>query len=334
MRKSLLALTLCGAMLGSPTAHAAGVDPATATSVQREQANARFLKGKALFDRNDFAGALDHFRASVDIVASPNARLYIARTLREMGRLVDAYAEFARTAAEAKEHAREDGRYGKAAEAALAERESIAPQLGFVLLNIKNASAATAVTVAGSPLLRAGWAEPVPVMPGDVQVEAVTPGIVPIRKTLIVRAGQRASLDIDAGVPDASSVAAPPPGGVDQGHPSVHTGKEWMLPAAIAGGGVALAGGLMFLIGGVASNGTYSDLEMKCGTSACPPSQAGEISSGKTEQAVANAGAIIGLVGLAAGGTFLVLWLLPSHKTTASASVSFGPGTLSLSGKF
>jgi hypothetical protein len=108
-----------------------------------------------------------------------------------------------------------------------------------------------------------------------------------------------------------------------------------MLPVAIAGGGVALVGGLMFLIGGIASNGTYSDLQLKCGTGPCPPSQAGEISSGKTQQAIANTGAIIGLIGLAAGGTFLVLWLLPSsHKTSGSASVSLGPGTLSLAGKF
>jgi hypothetical protein len=333
MRRRLLSLALCGAMLGTVPSRAAGVDPANATAVQREQAQARFLKGKALFDKNDFVGALEHFRASVDIVASPNARLYIARTLRETGRLVEAYAEFGRTAAEAKEHEHEDGRYGKAAEAALAEREAITPQLGFVVLNIKSASPTTTITVAGSALVRAGWTEPVPVKPGEVEVEAVTPGILPIRKTLTVHAGQRAPLDIDASVPTESTVVVASASSGDHAT-SAHAGKAWMLPTAIVGGGVGLVGLGMFVVGGVASNGTYSDLKLKCGIAPCPPSQAGEISNGKTEQAVANAGAIIGLVGLAVGGTFLVLWLLPSHSASASASVSVGPGSFSLSGTF
>lgn len=42
--------------------------------------------------------------ASLDIVASPNTRLYIGRCLRDMGRTVEAYVELGRAAVEAKEH--------------------------------------------------------------------------------------------------------------------------------------------------------------------------------------------------------------------------------------
>jgi len=331
--RPLLTLVLCAAILGSVPARAAGVDPATASAVQREQAQARFLKGKALYDKNDFAHALDDFRASLEIVASPNARLYVARTLREMGRLVEAYAEFGRTAAEAKEHEREEARYGKAAEAALAEREAIAPQIGFVQLTIKNTNADTTISVGGSALVRAGWSEPVPVKPGDVEIEAITPGVAPVRKTLTVRAGEKAPFDLDAGFIAATTG---PTNNVATDHiNTAHAGKGWMLPAAIAGGGVGVVGLLMFTIGGVSSNNTYSDLKLKCGLGPCPPSQAGEVSSGKTEQAIANVGAIVGLVGLAVGGTFLVLWLLPAKTSTAaSASLAVGPSSLSLAGTF
>jgi hypothetical protein len=339
MRKLVSSLVLCSVFAASVPALAAGVDPANATPVQREQAQTHFLKGKASFDKNDMPGALEEFRASLEIVASPNARLYVARTLREMGRLVEAYAEFGRTAAEAKEKEREDGRYGKAAEAALAERASIAPQIAFVQLNIKNSTDATTVTVAGSPLVKGGWSDPVPVKPGDVEVEIVTPGILPIRKDLKLAAGQKTPLDVDAGVGgtgDASNPGTPvqPPGG-DKGTTNSHAGKGWMLPVAIAGGGVGVVGFAMFIGGGVASQSTYNDLKTKCGSSPCPSSLAGEVSSGKTQQAIANTGLVVGIIGLAVGATFLTLWLLPSKsQSPASASLVIGPGSLGVAGTF
>ena len=333
MRRHVLAV--CCTLLTAHLARAAGVDPANATPVQREQAQTRFLKGKDHFDKNDLPDALEDFRASLDIVASPNARLYVARTLREMGRLVEAYAEYGRTAAEAKEHEREDGRYGKAAEAALAERASIAPQIAFVQLKVANPNDATTVSVAGSQLVRAGWNEPIPVKPGEVEVELITPGVLPIRKTVNLRAGQKEVVAIDA---NAGSVASGGPngqlaGGGDDHHgsSSSHAGKGWMLPAAIAGGGVGVVGLLMFTIAGVASENTYSDLKTKCGLATCPPSLQGEVSGGRTQQAVANTGLVIGLVGLAAGATFFTLWLLPSK---ASVNVGVGPGSLSFAGRF
>ena len=338
MRTFLSSLVLCSVALASAPALAAGVDPANATPVQREQAQTHFLKGKASFDKNDMPGALEEFRASLEIVASPNARLYVARTLREMGRLVEAYAEFGRTAAEAKEHEREDGRYGKAAEAALAERSAIAPQIGFVQLNIKNSTDATNVTVAGSPLVRAGWADPVPVKPGEVEVEVVTPGVLPIRKSLKISAGQKTPLEIDAGVGgtgDASNPGTPQPI-KEAPHTDSHAGKGWMLPVAIVGGGVGVVGLVMFAAAGAASQSTYDDLKKKCGTSPCPSSLAGEVSSGKTQQAVANTGLVIGLLGLAVGATFFTLWLLPSKQAPSqpSAALVIGPGSLGVAGTF
>jgi hypothetical protein len=104
-----------------------------------------------------------------------------------------------------------------------------------------------------------------------------------------------------------------------------------MLPAAIAGGGVGVVGLLMFTIAGVASENTYSDLKTKCGLATCPSSLQGEVSSGRTQQAVANTGLVIGIVGLAVGATFFTLWLLPSK---ASVNVGVGPGSLSFAGRF
>ena len=54
-----------------------------------------------LYDAKHYAEALTAFRASHDVVKSPNTRLMIARCLRELGRLGEAYAETAATIAEA-----------------------------------------------------------------------------------------------------------------------------------------------------------------------------------------------------------------------------------------
>lgn len=337
--RSITAALLASAVIGlAPAARASGVDPAAATAVQREQAQAHFLKGKELFDKSDFAGALQEFRASLEIVASPNARLYVARSQRELGNLVEAYVEFGRTAAEAKEHEREDGRYGKAADAALAERDAIAPKIGFVLLSIKNTNDNTTVNVAGSELLRAGWNDPVPVKPGSVDVEAVTPGVLPVRKTISVAAGQKVPLELDAGAPASVAVGGGGAGvgGVGPGEkPVSRHAHPWMLPAALAGAGVGVAGMLTFTVAGIASNDTYNDLRAKCGTGPCPSTLAGEVSRGKTQQTIANVGLVFGILGVAAGATFFVWWLLPpSHASAASASLVVGPSSLGVRGTF
>src|ERR1019366_1023365 len=112
-------------------ARADGVLPAAATAVQREQAQSRFVRGKDLMARQSYDAALVEFRASHDIVSSPNTRLELARCLLAMGKLVDAYAELGRTAIEAKELRAEDNRYQRAYEAASSERAQLQQKLGF-----------------------------------------------------------------------------------------------------------------------------------------------------------------------------------------------------------
>ena len=127
--------------LAAPLARADGVLPAHATPVQREQAQARFMRGKEFLAKKQFEQAVAEFRASHDIVASPNTRLELARCLLAMGKPLAAYAELGRTAVEAKELKAEDNRYERAYEAAQAERAELEPTLGFVRLTIIGAGA-------------------------------------------------------------------------------------------------------------------------------------------------------------------------------------------------
>lgn len=332
-RAFLLALLLG---LAPAVASATGVDPAQATPVQREQAQTRFMKGKAKYDTGDYKTALDEFKASLEIVQSPNTRLYVARSYREMGKLVEAYVEFGRTMVEAKEHAAADGRYAKAADAAQAERNAVAPYLGFVTLTMKDQPEDAKLTVNGAEITRAGWTEPIPVAPGSGEVRVEAAGRDTVVKPLQISAGQQFALTIEPGAavvpPNEPPPIAPTP---KPTNPTVLA----LRIGAIAAGGVGVVGMLMFGIAGVSSLNTFNALEKKCEKmSPCPPDEQGVVQRGKSEQAIANVGLIMGLAGLAIGGGLFAASLLvkpgPKTESPPAAAFSFGPGSVTLSGTF
>lgn len=319
--------------LGAPRAASAiGADPAEATAVQREQAQALFVKGKRHYDAGDYTSALAEFQRSIDVVQSPNARLFVARCFRELHRLVEAYVEFERTTVEAKEHAAADGRYAKAAEAATAERTALEPHLGFVTMDVKNAAEDTKVYVADSEIKRGGWTEPVPVMPGPTEIRVETPNRESVRVTVMLQAGERRAQTIDANaqVAPVRTEAPPPPPPRVEG-----SSKGVLVPAALGAFGVGVAGFAVWGIAGAISLNTLSDLESKCGKNTpCPGSLQGEVSRGRTEQTISNVGLVVGIVGAVAGGALLTIALLPSSKPGPTARVSASPSALMLSGTF
>jgi hypothetical protein len=296
--------------------------------VQREQAQSRFLRGKDQLTKHRYEDALAEFRASHDIVASPNTRLEIARCLLAMGKLVAAYAELGRTVVEAKELRAEDKRYDRAYDAATAERSELQPKLGFVSLTIQNPSEETRVTVGGEEIRRAAWGEPAPVMAGTTPVVVSTPAHADVTRSVTLAAGSTASLTIDAQSGATEKASAPAVAAV----PSEPSAKPSPLrPYAYVASGVGVAGLVTFAVAGAMAHSTYADLEKSCGSGACPGSKDGEISSGKTQQTVANVGLVVGLVGVAAGATLFVLSLHHDAPGPAAAVV-VGPAWLGVRG--
>jgi hypothetical protein len=332
LAKRLTTLTVILALLAAPErAGAVGVDPGKATPVQREQAQARFVRGKQLYDAKRFDEALVEFRAAMDIVASPNARLYVARCLREQGKLVEAYVEFGRTAVEANEHAREDTRYARTGGSAAVERDALGSRLAFITVHVDHASEATTLTIAGDQIKRAAWAEPAPVMPGAADVVVETPGGTPIRQSLTLTAGYKKDLFIDA------TAGAPLPAASASASASTSEpfDKQKLRTFAYVAGGVGAAGVVTFAVAGLLSNGAYSDLKSQCSGNTCPPSASSEISRGRTEQTIANVGLVIGLVGLAAGVTLFVVSMPPkSQSPTVGTAIVVGPGWSGVTGVF
>lgn len=319
LRPALIAAMICAA---APV-FAVGVTPEQATAIQREQAQARFARGRTHFEKKQFEKAIVELRASHEIVSSPNTRLMIARCLRELNRYVEAYAEFGRTAIEARELERSDRRYQQAADAADAERKDLEPKLGFVTLEVRNAGPQTEVKIAGEQIRRAAWNEPAPVMPGDSEIEVATPGKPPLKKTVTVSAGEHKSFVLDAN-PGAEPVKASSEARVEVSSSS--STRTW----AYVAGGVGVAGLATFGIFGLMTKSTHEDLQTQCPAGTCPPQAQDDIDKGKRQQLIANIGLGVGIVGLATGITLFAL-SKPGKKSTTALVVS--PGYVGISGQ-
>jgi hypothetical protein len=331
MRSRLVFSAAFAALLATAAvpAYADGVMPAAATPVQREQAQARFARGKELLGKKQYDAALAEFRASHEIVGSPNTRLELARCLRAMGRLVAAYAELGRAAVEAKELVGQDNRYQRAFDSATAERAEIQPQLGFVALTIQNPMDDTKVTVGGEELRRAAWGEPAPAIAGETEVIVETPGHGPVKRTLTLAAGQKSALTVDAQSGELpGGPAAPPPE-----PPRPETAMSPLRTWAYVAGGVGVAGLATFAIAGIMARSTYNDLNSACQGGPCPTDKAGEISSGKTQETLANVGLVVGIAGVAAGATLFVLSLPKSAPGTTTGLV-VSPGWMGVRGSW
>jgi hypothetical protein len=335
MRLRATLLTTCLGVALSAPAWAGSVTPGQATPVQREQAQSRFQRGKDLYAAKKYDEALVEFRGSSDIVASPNARLYEARCLRELGRLVEAYVEFGRASVEAREHLVEDPRYAKTAEAAAAERDAIAPQIGFVNVHVERADETSRLKVGSDEIRRGGWSEPIPVKPGQTEIVLETPSKKPLRQTVTVAAGEKKAVSFDAGSAEPEAPAptvTEPTVAVDT---SAKSDRTKLRPWAFVAGGVGAAGLVTFAIFGAMSSSTFDDLKSACGNGPCPANRQNDIDKGRTQQTVANVGLVIGVLGVAAGATLFVLSIPPKEKKTeARAALVVGPQWLGVEGTF
>lgn len=314
---------------------------AAAPSVAWAQDNAafaqqRFTRGSSLYDTRDFANALEEFRASLALYASPNTRLYIARCLRELGRFDEAVPEFERAMREAGDRAATDPRYAATRDAAHNELVAVEPRVGRLTLTIPDAPATASIRVNSREVPVAGLGVAIPVMPGRLAITVDAAGYEHEERQTEVEAGRevtvgvvlrrRANNEGETQVqrpPDRSGGAPPPPsrGGVPRALAWVGFGV----------GGVGLAG--FGVLGGMALS-RFNDLDATCGGTYCPPGQADAIASGRTLTTLANVSLAVGLTGLAAGTIFYIFRRPSDDRANTGVRVGVTGNGLALGGVF
>jgi hypothetical protein len=308
--------------MGAPdVARAQPTAPAEAPAGDVATAKARFGKGKTLYNAKNFADALVEFRASYTTFKSPNSHFFIANCLRDLGRLAEAHIEYERVANEARSSGEQ---YAGAVDAALAERDAITPKVVIVNVTTPGSQTDSALTVGGIEVTSDLWGKPIPAMPGSIEVNLSAPGKTPVTQTVTGAAGETKTVTIE--FPPQTPVGTEEPSG----------GKK-LTPlriGAIAAAGVGVVGMVIFAVQGSASNATFDNLKEKCG-GPCPPEFAADVDKGRSQQTVANVGLVIGIAGLAAGGTLFALSMRKKPDTTQPQTMwLIGPGSLGVRGTF
>lgn len=337
VRRLTAGVALSALLLASSTTLAGGVAPGAASQGQKAEAMAHFTAGKQAIDQKHWEKAELELRASLEVVDSPNARLVLARALRDSGNNADAWTEYSRTMADATALAATEDRYAKTAEAAGTERAELEPKLAFVVVTVAHAPADATVKAGGRVVPPEEAKGPIEVPAGAVDVVLTdASGKELARQTVSATVGQKATVVLDAQpepkpkpVAEIADTDKPDEAHVAEAPPPPPDGSKMRLYSYVVGG-IGVAGLALFTVYGLIDNATYSDLQSACPHNACPPGKQSEISAGHTQQTVANVSLVVGGVGLAAGATLFVLSLSP--KSPNSTGLLVGPGYVGLRG--
>jgi hypothetical protein len=321
-------LPICAALSTSVVPAWAG-KPQESAKDERAGARKTFEVGNKLYDSRHYEEALAAFRASYQIVASPNSRLMIARSLRELGRNAEAYREYDAVIAEA---SRGGDRYRSSGEAATEERGELKSKIALLTVRVADAKPGVTVKVGDVTLADAEIGVPVPFEPAQVVVTAESADGATAHSAVTLAAGAASELELrlikPVEVPPAPppTPVAPPP--VIAAHASSSSPlRTWSYVA----GGVGAAGFITFGVFGAMTSSKYSSLEKACPDKQCSPDQKDNVDSGKTYQMIANVGLGVGIAGLATG---ITLFFLSSGHKDDDVHVAFGPGSAQVSGRF
>jgi len=336
IRRSCAVATVLVAASMAPAALGAGVSPLDATAAQKKDATDKFVAGKTALGSKNWDAAVSELRASLDIVDSPNARLELARALREQGKPADAWTEYTHTIDGALALAPKEPRYTKTAEAATTERAEVEGRIGLVTVTVERAPAGATLTIGGQQVPESRWGKPVAAAPGPLEISLRAGGNEVAHKSISVAAGDKPAVALDgAPAPQSSgdgaasaASGAPSSGGESPDAPSDHSA---LRPYAYVAGGVGVVGLALFTVFGLLSNSTYGDLQSACPHGQCPSGKQGEIDSGRMQQTVANVGLGVGIAGLVAGAA-LYLYSRPPRPQGPGAALVIGPGYLGVRG--
>jgi hypothetical protein len=258
------------------------------------------------------------FQLAVDQTGSPNARLYLARCLRDVGKTARAYDEMARTVRDARDRAEKDERYVATRDAAAAELALLEGKVGHLVITLDSTLKDSKVSLEGVAIASGELGKPLTVMPGEVRVVAKPPdGIDVVRSVWIKAAGtETITLAREAGA------VAPPPMKPPEKPVEEESGGGFGVVrglgigvAAIGVGGIAL-----FAVGSVKADDELATLEEACGQGPCTEASYQDvIDSGKQWETISYVGLGVGIAGVVAG-TAMMIWGGPGEPDKPAAA--------------
>jgi hypothetical protein len=354
--KSVTAFGLCLFTIAST--RSAGADPSV---TDKSIATQLFKEGRALLDQGHVAQACRKLEESQRIDPGGGTLLNLAVCHEREGRTATAWVEFTEALGVARREERP-----QRVEFARGHIAALEPVLSRLVIEVVAAADIPDLEVKrdGSVVGRAAWGSGIPVDPGDHVIDAVAPGKIPWRQSVVIAAkSDTKTVTVpqleDAVTADrASSQAAPAasPGAVARAEAEAQlsppekataersTAGTSAAPAWIAVGiGVAASGvGTYFALSALASK---NDADRNCPNDMCSAEGASKNSDAIRSANYATASFGVGIVGLGVGAV-LFATRSPSRAAASSAhaapigitagdlSVGPGRGVVTVSGRW
>jgi tetratricopeptide (TPR) repeat protein len=289
----------------------------------RTAARALAAQGAVAFEERDFEHALELFERAGAIIPAPTITLMEARTLVELGRLVEALERYGAT-----EHMLSLDPTNEAYRdaAALAERETqaVLERMPTLRVHVEGAVAGEILdlVIDGKKIQPALAAMDRPSDPGPHRIDVHTSlGRTAARELTL---NERAHEDIELALPPLAPPTPPPAQAPAPHHThSANAGNTagWVLVIS----GAAFTG--IGTLTGVMALNHQSELNAVC-TPGCPPSSANTLDAYRLERNVSYASFVLGGLALA-GGTYLVL-THPARKVALYVT----PNLVAMGGSF
>jgi hypothetical protein len=313
-----------GALSAATPALAAGRAVSAATPAEKAGAQEAYLAAMEHYQAKRFEPALEGFRASYDIVASPNSHMMIVNVLVDLGRRAEAFEEAELVAIEAEALGRS---YATTAKAARDMATDLRAKLGHVTIELAPGTELRSLRVGGRAVLEARWARPIVADPGQVEVVAETSRGNEKQAAAVVAGGVVAMKVGAATAAPVAAVASGEPGEVSSGSgPSSREPffKDKRRIAGVAVAGVGAVGLVSFAVLGSINNSKYSELQDRCPNGICPSDASEDIASGESTQTAANVMLALGVIGVAAGAGLITWSYVDKHGSEGSAQVTLG----------
>jgi hypothetical protein len=284
----------------------------------------RYRAARELYEAGKADEALHAFETLLAETKSPNARLYVARCLRELGRKVDAYVAMKLTVEEATARANEDAKYEGTRDAAGAELLQLEQMIGRVVVALAIAPTSTEVTVNDRRLAQDELGQVLPVAAGEVKVMARARGFKDASRSVQVAPGALVTVALEL----EPAAASPSPKDGDE----VASDEGGIGAVRAAGIGVLVVGvgGLVAMgVTGAMAQSKHDELDEKCGGARCTdPETASLVDDGETLALVSNVCLGVGAAATVAG-VAMIIFGGPSDDSAATA-LSVGPTGASL----
>lgn len=285
-------------------------------------ARALAAQGAEAFERREFTQALELFQRASAIIQAPTIMLMEARTLVELGRLVEAADRYGATQRMVSVDPANEA-FQQAAADAQRELEPLLQRIPTMRVRVAGLGPGETVEIQidGRKILPQLASVDRPFDPGRhrVDVKGSLGGNATREIALVERAHEDVELTLVPPPPVVAKAPPPPPPEPSGG------GSARVLGWVITGTGAAFL--TVGAISGVAALNHKADLDAVC-KPGCPPSTAADIRAFRTERTLSYVGFGLGALGVGAGTVLLL--------TSPSQSVALGvsPSRISIAGTF